>query len=54
VNKKMPNNSRTREALIVKEKMPNKFIAREAPKIDNSFIPYHLDNFRVYYGDYQI
>jgi hypothetical protein len=54
MNKKMPNKFHAHEALIMKKKMPNNFIARELPTKDKSFKPYDLDNFRVYYSDYQI
>ena len=54
MNKKTPNKNRAREALIMNEKMPNNFIARELPTKDKSFKPYDLDNFGVYYSDYQI
>ncbi len=54
MNKKTPNKFHAHEALIMKKKMPNNFIARELPTEDKSFKPYDLDNFRVYYSDYQI
>ena len=56
----MPNNFVPREAPIMKEKTPNKFIAREIKPIDESFIPYIMESFiesmnnGVYYIDYQI
>jgi len=56
----MPNNFVPREAPIMKEKTPNKFIAREIKPIDESFIPYTIESFiesmnnGVYYIDYQI
>jgi len=54
MNKKTPNKFRPREVPIMKEKMPNNFIARELSIKDKSFKPYDLDNFCVYYSDYQI
>ena len=45
MNKKTPNKNRAREALIMNEKMPNNFIARDPTKIDQKFIPYALENF---------
>ena len=54
MKEKVPNKFYPREALIVNEKTPNNFIARELSIKDKSFKPYDLDNFRVYYSDYQI
>lgn len=57
---KRQKQKKTFKQLIVNEKTPNNFIAREIKPIDESFIPYTIESFiksinnGVYYIDYQI